>query len=180
MTDEVALHYLHTRGRKDVHESTLRAIRRKRADLDNPASYAHTALENLWHVGIPNKRPDVRQSSGGAPLAKAFEALTGEREGWEWDADEGGAGGSEGGPSTVADVETRIGITHDELKSAVEALKQPPGDWEAVGESPVLFVPDKRLARWCWHHEEELKDDAARRWAARLIQVRADFEGIDV
>jgi hypothetical protein len=180
MTDEVALHYLHTRGRKDVHESTLRAIRRKRADLDNPASYAHTALENLWHVGIPNKRPDVRQSSGGAPLAKAFEALTGETEGWEWDADEGGAGGSEGGPSTVADVETRIGITHDELKSAVEALKQPPGDWEAVGESPVLFVPDKRLARWCWHHEEELKDDAARRWAARLIQVRADFEGIDV
>lgn len=181
MTEAVALHYLHTRGRKQIHESTLAAVRRKRADLDDPASYAHTALENLWHASIQNKQPDVRQSSGEAPLAQAFDALTNQQEGWEWDSGEqGGAGGPEEGGSVVADVETRIGITHDELKSAVEALKQPPGDWTPVGECPVLFVPDKELARWCWHHEEELKDDAARRWAARLVQVRADFDGIDL
>lgn len=178
MAEGVALHYLHTRAER-VHTSTLRALRQRRSQIDNPARWLHSALENLWFTSIPNKQPDVRKSSGTKPLAQAFAALTEENQGWEWDEDPPKKFGEEGESTVTASVEQRIGITHSEVTDAVEALHQPPGDWEAIGEDPVLFVPTKRLARWAWHHQESLKEERARRAAKRLVQIRKDFEGID-
>jgi hypothetical protein len=75
-----------------------------------------------------------------------------------------------------------VGLTHPEMCDAVDALHQPPGEWECIEKpayEPNLFVPNTELARWAWHNRNSLKDDEARQWASRLIEIRKKYEGIN-
>jgi len=179
------------RSRKVV-EGAIQAIRR-RSGINNPAGWLVAAIKNLWFgPSIADKSPDVRQSDESDPFATAlqeFQARTDEREGWEWDAGSGQAGrdraGSDHAESNHAgrrpelDAEPTPGVTHAEMTELVDALRQPPCDWEPVrreGRNP-LFVPSKELANWAyrrWHDESGRFEEAAR----KVVFLRARYEGV--
>ena len=164
------------RRAKSVVEGAIRAYRRQRADIDRPAGWLHTAIEKLWFgPSISNKSPDVRQSSGGDPIASAFEALVGQQEGWEWDAGEQEkASGAEG-----LDVprEPTPGVTHARMIELIDELGQPPHGWEPV-ERPdrdPLFVPTPELGNWAWRRQDT-GDEAFQEAAERVVQIRKRYE----
>lgn len=167
------------RRAQPVVEGAVKAFRRRQSEINNPAGWMHSAIENLWFApSIPNKSPDVRQSSGEAPIAKAFEALTEKRQGWEWDeAEEESANRNETGEARGLDVEPTAGVTHPEMCDLIEDLGQPPKDWETVercGKNP-LFVPTKELANWAYFRRDsgnERFQEAAR----RVVNLRARHE----
>lgn len=166
------------RRAKSVVEGAVKAFRRRRSEIKNPAGWMHSAIENLWFAPtIPNKTPDVRQSSGtGSPIAQAFENLTEKQEGWEWGEEERqqARASEEGG----LDVEQTAGITHPEMCDLIDTLSVSAGRFETVdrpGENP-LFVPTKELANWAYFNREE-GSEAFRKAARRIVNLRARHEG---
>jgi len=180
------------RRAKPVVEEVIQEFRCRKSDIENPAGWTYSAIDGLWFgPTIPNKSPNVRQSSGrqssgSAPIAQAFEALTEQREGWEWD--ESGAGSREenfregdsknpegAGPGGL---EQTVGVTHTEMCDLIEDLRQPGPDWEPVerqGKKP-LFVPTKELANWAYFRRDsgsEQFQEAAR----QVVNLRARHEG---
>jgi len=170
------------RRAKSVVEGAVKAFRRRKSGIDSPAGWMYSAIENLWFgPSIPNKSPDVRESSGEAPIAQAFEALTENTEGWEWGEEEGPEGGGrpEGsGEPGGLDVGQTVGITHPEMCDLIEDLRQPGPGWETVdrpGKNP-LFVPTKELANWAYRRRNsgsERFQEAAR----KVVTLRARHEG---
>ena len=143
----------------------------------------HSAIKDLWFApSIPNKSPDVRQSSGEAPIAQAFEALTETREGWEWDG-EGSEGEERREQDAGADslnLKETPGVTHPEMCDLIEDLRQPDPGWETVerqGRNP-LFVPTKELANWaCFRRDSG--SEQFQKAARRVVNLRARHEGRD-
>jgi len=173
------------RRAKSVVEEAIRAYRRRRNDIENPAGWLHAAIENLWFgASIPNKSPDVRQSGGADPIASAFEALVGQNEGWEWDAGEEepneGRSDTASGEADGLDVprEPTAGVTHSRMIELIDALEQPPHGWEPVereGRNP-LFVPTPKLGNWAWRRRDT-GNEAFQEAAGRVVQIRKRHEG---
>jgi hypothetical protein len=173
------------RRAKAVVEGAIKAFRRRKTDIGNPAGWMHAAIQNLWFgPSIPNKSPNVQQSSGSAPIAQAFEALTEKREGWEWDGEgpeaEEGSGGarSSEGPGGL-DVEPTAGVTHPEMCDLIEDLGQPGPDWEPIerpGNQNPLFVPTKELANWAYFRRDS-RSERFQEAARRVVNLRARHEG---
>jgi len=168
------------RRAQEVVQGAIKAFRRRRADIGNPAGWMYSAIEELWFgPSIPNKSPNVQQSGGPRqPIAKAFEALTGKREGWEWD-ENGEAAEAEGleGDEPGLDVGQVEGITHSEMCGLVEDLGQPPCDWDTVdrsGKAP-LFVPSKELANWAYFRQGS-GSEKFQKAARRVVNLRACHE----
>ncbi|MCS3701912.1 hypothetical protein GGQ20_003255 [Salinibacter ruber] len=172
------------RRARAVVEGAIKAFRRRRSDIKSPAGWMHSAIEDLWFApSIPNKSPDVRQSSGEAPIARAFEALTETREGWEWDEeDPGGEKRRErdaGGDSL--NLEETPGVTHPEMCKLIENLGQPDPDWETAqrpGGRDPLFVPTKELANWAYFRLGS-GSEQFQKAARRVVNLRARHEGRD-
>jgi hypothetical protein len=173
------------RRAKAVVEGAIKAFRRRKTDIGNPAGWMHAAIQNLWFgPSIPNKSPNVQQSSGSAPIAQAFEALTEKREGWEWDGEgpeaEEGSGGarSSEGPGGL-DVEPTAGVTHPEMCDLIEDLGQPGPNWEPIerpGNQNLLFVPTKELANWAYFRRDS-RSERFQEAARRVVNLRARHEG---
>ncbi|WP_158704989.1 helix-turn-helix domain-containing protein [Salinibacter altiplanensis] len=173
------------RRAKPVVEGAIREYRRRKSDIENPAGWMYSAIDGLWFgPTIPNKSPDVRQSSGSAPIAQAFEALTEKHQGWEWDEDgsreessrEGGTKNLEGGEP--GGLEQTVGVTHTEMCDLIEDLRQPGPDWETAqrqGRDP-LFVPTKELANWAYFRRDS-GSDQFQEAARRVVNLRARHEG---
>jgi hypothetical protein len=169
------------RRAKSVVEGAVKAFRRRRSDIENPAGWMHAAINDLWFgASIPNKSPNVQRSGGSAPIAQAFRALTEENEGWEWEGEGSEEAKSSEGPGEPGGLDTRptAGITHPEMCDLIEDLGQPGPDWETAqrpGQDP-LFVPTKELANWAYLRRDagsERFQEAAR----RVVTLRARHEG---
>jgi hypothetical protein len=172
------------RRKKSVVEGAVTAFRR-RDGIKNPAGWICSAIRNLWFgPRIPDKTPDVRQSSSSEPIAKAFQALTEKREGWEWDEDapdsqnEGGKnfGGDPGGLGTGP----TAGVSHAEMCDLVGELGRgiTTGDFEKVdreGRNP-LWVPSKELANRAYRLRNS-GSDRFQEAARRVVNLRARHEG---
>jgi len=159
---------------KSVIEGAVKAFRRRESDIDNPAGWMYAAINQLWFgPSIANKSPDVRQSDAEAPIARAFEALTEKKEGWEWDEGSEGPGNQGEGLET----EPRAGVSHSAMCDLIDALRQPPYDWETIElEGQAVFVPSKELANWAYFRRTEGSkrfQEAAR----RVVHVRARHKG---
>jgi hypothetical protein len=176
------------RRAREVVEGAIQALRR-RSGIDNPAGWLFSAIENLWFgPSIADKSPEVRQSSGEAPIAQAFQALTEKREGWEWDAASGQAGRDRAGSGHAEsdhagrrpelEAEPTPGVTHAEMTELVDVLRQPPGDWEPVdrGARNPLFVPSKELANWAYRRRDA-GSDRFQEAARKVVRLRARHEG---
>jgi len=172
------------RRAKSVVEGALKAFRRRKSDIKNPAGWMCRAIEDLWFgPSIPNKSPNVQESSGGDPFKSFLEEAQKRQEGWEWDESEGGeaptAGEEEGGQSDL-DAKPEAGVTHPEMCDLIDDLGKPPHDWETVdrpGKNP-LFVPSKDLANWAYSRRDsgsERFQEAAR----RVVNLRARHEKRD-
>lgn len=159
---------------KSVIEGTVKAFRRREPDITNPAGWMYAAINQLWFgPSVANKSPDVRQSDVENPIAKAFEALSKKREGWEWD--EGNEGPDQG---DGLETQPKAGVSHSEMCNLIEDLGQPPWDWETVdrsGKDP-LFVPSKRGANWSYFRHDS-GSEAFQEAARRVVNVRARHEG---
>lgn len=163
------------RRAKSVVEGALKQFRRRRSDVDHPAGWICAAIENLWFgPSIANKSPTVRQSDAEAPIARAFEALTEKREGWEWDEGNGGPGNQGEGLET----EPRAGVSHSSMCDLIDALRQPPYDWKTIElEGQAVFVPSKELANWAYAQLQNDGGEAFEEAARRVVQLRARHEG---
>jgi hypothetical protein len=167
-----------------VVEGAIKAFRRRRSDIKSPAGWMHSAIKNLWYApSIPNKSPDVRQSSGEAPIAQAFEALTETREGWEWDEEdpEGEERREQGAGADGLNLEETPGVTHPEMCDLIEDLGQPDLGWETthrLGERDPLFVPTKELANWAYFRRNSGRE-RFQKAARRVVNLRARHEGRD-
>ncbi|WP_103021010.1 type IV toxin-antitoxin system AbiEi family antitoxin domain-containing protein [Salinibacter altiplanensis] len=178
------------RRAKPVVEGAIREFQRQKADIENPAGWMYSAIDEVWFgPTIPNKSPDVRQSSGrqpngSAPIAQAFKALTEKHQGWEWDEDGDGSceessreGGTKNPEGKRGGLEQTVGVTHTEMCDFIEDLRQPSPDWETAqrqGRDP-LFVPTKELANWAYFRRDsgsEQFQEAAR----RVVNLRARHE----
>lgn len=162
------------RRSRSVVEGAIQAFRR-RDGIRHPAGWMHQALKNLWFgPSIADKSPDVRESGGDRPIAKAFQALTEKREGWEWNADAEPSGQAGAG----LDAEPTTGVSHGEMAELIDALRQPPGDWETVERrrQDPLFVPSKALANWAYRRRDA-GSDRFREAARRIVILRARHEG---
>jgi len=161
------------RRAKAVVEGAIKAFRQRKSDIGNPAGWMYSAIENLWFgSSIPNKSPDVRQSGGEAPIARAFESLTEKREGWEWDE------GDEESGSEGLETEPTVGVTHPEMCDLIEDLRRPDGDWETVdrpGKNPV-FIPSKKLANWAYFRRDQ-GSQQFQEAAREVVNLRARHEG---
>jgi len=168
------------RRARPVVEGAIKAFRRRRSDIGNPAGWMCSAIEGLWFgPSTPNKSPSVRQSGGEAPIARAFEALTEKHEGWEWDENgETGEAKSAGeGEPVGLDTERAAGVNHSEMCDLIEALGQPGGDWETVdrpGRDP-LFVPSGELANWAYFRRDS-GSEQFQKAARRVVNVRSRHE----
>ena len=164
------------RRARSVVEEAIRAYRRRRADIDRPAGWLYTAISELWFgSSIPNKAPDVRQSSSGDPIASAFEALVGQQEGWEWDAGEQETTVEAEGLDVPQ--EPTPGVTHSRMIELIDELGQPPHGWEPVerkGRDP-LFVPTPELGNWCWRRQDT-GGEAFQEAAEQVVQIRRRYE----
>lgn len=174
--------HLVIRRSREVVENTMKQFRQRRDQIDNPAGWMQTALDQLWFgPTIANKTPDVRESSGTpTPIAQLFEDLTQKKEGWEWDEDgsTGNAKNLGGGGGRGLNVDQTAGVTHTEMCDLIDDLGRPDHDWETVERpnSNPLFVPSKQLANWAYFRREtgsEQFQTAAR----RVVNVRARHEG---
>ena len=172
------------RRAKSVVEGTLKAFRRRKSDIKNPAGWMCRAIEDLWFgPSIPNKSPNVQESSGGDPFRSFLKKAQKRREGWEWNEAERGetptAREEEGGQSDL-DAKPEAGVTHPEMCDLIDMLGQLPHEWETVersGKNP-LFVPSKDLANWAYFRRDsgsERFQEAAR----RVVNLRARHEGED-
>ncbi len=172
------------RRARAVVEGAIKAFRRRRSDIKSPAGWMHSAIENLWYApSIPNKSPDVRQSSGEAPIAQAFEALTETREGWEWDEEdpEGEERREQDAGADSLNLQEIPGVTHPEMCDLIEDLGQPDLGWETthrLGERDLLFVPTKELANWAYFRRNSGRE-RFQKAARRVINLRARHEGRD-
>lgn len=148
-----------------------------------------------------------------AAALQEFQARTDEQEGWEWNAgsEPEGRGKSRVGSGQVGsnhaesdhaksnsaksdragrrpelDAEPTPGVTHAEMTELhVDALRQPPGDWEPVerrGQDP-LFVPSRELANWAYRRlcknggKQPQGSERFRKAARKVVNVRARYEG---
>ncbi|MCS3648524.1 hypothetical protein [Salinibacter ruber] len=166
-----------------VVEGAIKAFRRRRSDIKNPAGWIHSAIKDLWFApSIPNKSPDVRQSSGEAPIARAFETLSETREGWEWDKEgsEGGERREQGAGTDSLNLEETPGVTHPEMCDLIEDLGQPDPGWETIERrgKNLLFVPTKELANWAYFRLGS-GSDQFQKAARRVVNLRARHEGRD-
>ncbi|MCS4162514.1 hypothetical protein GGP94_002958 [Salinibacter ruber] len=172
------------RRARAVVEGAVRAFRRRRSDIKGPAGWMHSAIKELWFApSIPNKSPDVRRSSGEAPIARAFEALTETREGWEWDEEdsEGEKRREQDAGGDSLNLEETPGVTHSEMCELIENLGQPDPDWETAqrpGEWDPLFVPTKELANWAYFRLGS-GSEQFQKAARRVVNLRARHEGRD-
>jgi hypothetical protein len=185
LNPSVARHWA-IRYDRSVIENTVKAFRRQRSDIENPAGWMHTALKQNWYgPSIPNKSPNVQQSTSSNPIAQAFEALTERREGWEWDGEgpeeAGGPGGARSSEEPGGlDVEPTVGVTHPEMCDLIEDLGQPSLDgkmWETADRPgrDLLFVPTRELANWAYFRRDtgsERFQEAVR----RVVNLRARHE----
>lgn len=162
------------RRSRSVVEGAIQAFRR-RDGIRHPPRWMHQALKDLWFgPSIADKSPDVRESSGERPIARAFQALTERREGWEWDADAEPSNRT----GTELDAEPTTGVSHGEMAELIDALRQPSGDWETVEREgqPPLFVPSKELANWAYRRRD-VGSDRFREAAREVVTLRARHEG---
>ena len=171
------------RRSRAVVEGAIKAFRRRRSDIKSPVRWMHSAIKDLWFApSIPNKSPDVRQSSGEAPIAQAFEALTETREGWEWDEEdpEGEKRREQDAGADSLNLEETPGVTHPEMCDLIEDLRQPDPGWQTVerqGRNP-LFVPTKELANWAYFRRDS-GSEQFQKAARRVVNLRARHEGRD-
>ncbi len=171
------------RRARPVVEGAIKAFRQRRSDIKNPAGWMCSAIKNLWYApSIPNKSPDVRQSSGEDPIAHAFDNLTETREGWEWDDEDprGEERREQGAGADSLNLEETPGVTHPEMCDLIDELGQPDPGWETIERQRKnpLFVPTKELANWAcsrWNSGSEQFQKAAR----RVVNLRARHEGRD-
>ena len=185
MNPEVARNLVIRRG-KSVVEGAIRVFRRRSPDVETPAGWMHQAIKNLWFgPSIADKSPDVRQSGGEAPIAKAFEALTEKQEGWEWDPDadadaDPGRSEAETPGRAGLDAEPTIGVGHAEMCDLIQALGSgiSANDFETVEREgrDSLFVPSKELANWAYFRRDE-GSDRFRQAAREVVTLRARHEG---
>jgi hypothetical protein len=171
------------RRARPVVEGAIKAFRQRRSDIKNPVGWMHSAIKDLWFApSIPNKSPDVRQSSGEAPIAQAFEALTETREGWEWDEeDPEGEEQERGTGGGSLNLEETPGVTHPEMCDLIEDLRQPDPGWETThrpGGRDPLFVPTKELANWAYFRRDS-GSEQFQKAARRVVNLRARHEGRD-
>jgi len=180
MNPGVARDLVICRAQKVV-EGAIKEFRRRRSDIDNPAGSLRSAIDNLrFGPTLPDKSPNVQQSSGGeTPIAQAFENLTEKHEGWEWDEEEDTRRrGRSGSPDRGLNVEEITGATHSQMCDLIDTLSVTADHFETVdrpGKNP-LFVPSKELANWAYHRVDsgsERFQEAAR----RVVNLRARPEG---
>jgi hypothetical protein len=179
MSPGVARDLVIRRG-QEVVQGAIKAFRR-RSDIDSPAGWMCSAIEELWFgPSIPNKSSSVRQSSGSRhPIARVFEDLTEKREGWEWDENGETAEGEklEERSGSLGSGQAE-GVTHSEMCGLIEDLGQPPCDWDTVdrpGKAP-LFVPSTELANWAYFRRDS-GSDQFQEAARRVVNLRARHEG---
>ena len=169
------------RRAKSVVEGALGLFRRRRSDIKHPAGWICAAIESLWFgPAVANKSPTVRQSDAEEPIARAFEALTEKREGWEW-----GEGSGPGSQGEGLETEPRAGVSHSAMCDLIDALRQPPYDWETIEqEGQALFVPSKELANWAYRQYQQCRKEgqdqggeAFEEAARQVVHIRARHEG---
>lgn len=150
----------------DLLQKTRGLWEEERERVENPGGWMWAALTESWAGKLDNKTADVQTSDSDSPVSDALHGMK---------------QGSQKSTGGVVPPRERLGMTYDEMTSAVHEVRGLVSDHfvmiEHQDDRPT-WVPNLKTARWAWKHSGEMLP-SANKWLNRMVQVRKEYESTD-